>query len=125
MIQISKNPIATQQADRFVEVTKLEIQFITKEIRFDCVVYTQLEGNEIVKLREYRTLIADNTIRVNAQGEYLPFEESKTEYTPEQISQSIGEYDFWISFLENTTFSKDEVLEMVVLRADQYGGKFN
>jgi hypothetical protein len=62
-------------------------------------------AKEIVEFRRTDKLIATNEVKVNQKGEIDP--EGK-----------IGEYDFYISALFGGNFTKEQLIEMVILQAD-------
>lgn len=117
---------------RDVKIHSLLIDEDEKRIEFKYTSFCYDESdNEIARLRKTDFLIADNNSRVNEQGDYYTQNEID-DYDKEQKEQhdkgeieevkkiGIGEFDFWVSFLENRTFIKNDVYEMVVTKADKY-----
>lgn len=97
---------------REVKVHSIITDFDTQKIVFAYTVFTYKVvadvKTEITRFRKTDALTADNTIRVDAQGNYLP----------SGSTAGIGEYDFYLSLFETGLGDTEQVLHQVVTRAD-------
>ena len=115
IIAITPSTELTASTTREVQIHSIITDFDIEKIVFTytCFTYKMVDKvkTEITKLRKTDVLTADNTIRVDAQGNYLP-------------SGGIGEYDFYVSLFEKGLGDIQQVLHQVVTRADS-NNRFN
>jgi hypothetical protein len=124
MIKISSNPQGESGNARFVELTQLIINPARVSVGTESAIYfwyacythrdESLGENglpaspEAVLLRKPSCLTATNEIKVNEQG-------TITE------DGTIGEADFYLSAIFSGNFTREQLIEMVILRADARG----
>lgn len=104
---------------RKVDVEKFVIEFSLTEIHFYYIVYFfNAQGESLDTFKEPlvgNKLTASNDMKVDEQGNYLA-PDSEGSY-PEG---AVGEYDFWLAFIQNATFTYAQVFEQVIAKADTY-----
>ena len=110
VVEISKHPEALDSTIRVVEHIETETgseRNPRMAFHYEARVYEsrEKEARELPRFRKTSALIATNEIRVNSKGEIT--EEG-----------DFGEYDFFISAIFSGKYTKEELIKMVILRAD-------
>jgi hypothetical protein len=114
-IQISNHSLSG--LNRKISVSKFEIDFELSEIHFYYIIYFfNSNGDSLDSFKEPLVgskLTASNDMKVDEQGNYLQPDENGS--YPEG---AVGEFDFWLAFIQNDTFTYAQVFAQVIAKAD-------
>lgn len=111
---------------RKVEVSDTDISHSCKQIEIKCVVHyftsTGESFSEYIAPRQF-PLFATNEVWVDSKGDYAQDEEGKylANPTEKQIANMglVGEFDYWINYIQTQNFKFYELAKLIVERADK------